>query len=149
MIISTKILNVTFRCKNLFKKSEDYDKFLKRFIAEQNKINLFDENEDKIKIEIAKILIKHLTLREKDQQSIKKGALEKATEYIINDFTNIDDHENLKEATEIKKKMTSWIPEFLIEVKCLTELKTPDCTKYEMNFEEMENFLKDNSEDTR
>ena len=149
MIISTKILNVTFRCKNLFKKSEDYDKFLKRFIAEQNKINLFDENEDKIKIEIAKILIKHLTLREKDQQSIKKGALEKATEYIINDFTNIDDHENLKEATEIKKKMTSWIPEFLTEVKCLTELKTPDCTKYEMNFEEMENFLKDNSEDTR
>ena len=98
---------MTFRCKNLFKKSEDYDKFLKRFIAEQNKINLFDENEDKIKIEIAKILIKHLTLREKDQQSIKKGALEKATEYIINDFTNIDDHENLKEATEIKKKMTS------------------------------------------
>ena len=140
---------MTFRCKNLFKKSEDYDKFLKRFIAEQNKINLFDENEDKIKIEIAKILIKHLTLREKDQQSIKKGALEKATEYIINDFTNIDDHETLKEASEIKKKMISWIPEFLTEVKCLTELKTPDCTKYEMNFEEMENFLKDNSEDTR
>ena len=140
---------MTFRCKNLFKKSEDYDKFLKRFIAEQNKINLFDENEDKIKIEIAKILIKHLTLREKDQQSIKKGALEKATEYIINDFTNIDDHETLKEASEIKKKMISWIPEFLTEVKCLTKLKTPDCTKYEMNFEEMENFLKDNSEDTR
>ena len=149
MIISTKILNVTFRCKNLFKKSEDYDKFLKRFIAEQNKINLFDENEDKIKIEIAKILIKHLTLREKDQQSIKKGALEKALEYIINDFTNIDDHETLEEAKKIKKKMISWIPEFLTEVKCLTELKTPDCTKYEMNFEEMENFLKDNSEDTR
>ena len=112
---------VAFNCDNLSKKLEEYEKILKNIITNQKKIDLFDENEDKIKIEIVKILLKHLTLKEKDQQTIKKDALEKAIEYIINDFTNFDNPKTLKKAVEIKENMFSRIPKFLTEVKCLTD----------------------------
>ena len=145
-MISTKIFDVAFKCNKLFNKSKDYEEFLKHFITEQKNINLFDENEDEIIKEIAKILIKHLTLKEKDQQIIKKGALERAIEYIINDFTNFDDPKTLKKAVEIKKNMFSRIPEFLIDLNCLVDWNPPNLAEFEMNFEEMENFLKDNSD---
>ena len=140
---------VAFNCDNLSKKLEEYEKILKNIITNQKKIDLFVQNEDKIKIEIVKILLKHLILKEKDQQTIKKDALEKAIEYIINDFTNFDNPKTLKKAVEIKENMFSRIPKFLTEVKCLTDWETPNSVEFEMNFEEMEKFLKDNFDSTK